>query len=718
MAFLDSLNERQKEAVIHVDGPLLIIAGAGSGKTRVLTYRVAHLISECGIRPDQILAVTFTNKAAQEMKERIIDLIGNMGNRIWISTFHSCCVRILRAEADKIGYRRDFLIFDTVDQNMVIRDCLKELNLDPQRFEPRALAAAISKAKNELITPDLYSNKVTDFWEKQVSRVYQLYQSKLEENNAMDFDDLIMKTVQMLKTHSEVRTKYQEWFRYILIDEYQDTNHAQYELVTLLAMKYQNICVVGDDDQSIYAFRGADIRNILEFEQDYPNTKVIRLEENYRSTQSILDAANKMIENNTERKGKTLYTHKGAGNKLKFYQANDERQEAEFVADVINETIRDNQYSYQDFTILYRTHAQSRIIEEEFVRHQIPYRIVSGLRFYERKEIKDLLAYLRLLVNPFDNYSFKRIINVPRRGIGNVTIAKIEDFAARHNCSLPAALARLDEFDNLAGNYKKSLVKFRELMMDLMRFSEENNSVTSIVEKVLKDSGYQESLSAQNTVSEERRIENLNEFLTVTKQFDQEEDGGSLGAFLEKIALMSDVDNYDQGADVVSLMTLHAAKGLEFPIVFLVGMEDGVFPSSRSIWEPDQIEEERRLAYVGLTRAKEQIYLTCAQRRMLFGVTGENPVSMFVKEIPEELIEKISSYYDLRLTLKQNYAADRLQSDTEPEIVELCIGDQVRHRHFGAGEVVDISGDLISIVFSNKETRKFSRSLAPLEKIL
>ena len=719
LVFLDSLNERQKEAVTHVDGPLLIIAGAGSGKTRVLTYRVAYLISECGIRPDQILAVTFTNKAAQEMKERIIDLIGNVGKWIWISTFHSCCVQILRVEADKIGYRRDFLIFDTVDQNMVIKDCLKELNLDPQRFEPRALAAAISKAKNNLLDPKLYSDKVTDFWGKQVSRVYQLYQSKLEENNALDFDDLIMKTVQMLKTNSEVRAKYQERFRYILVDEYQDTNHAQYELVNLLAEKYQNTCVVGDDDQSIYAFRGADIRNILEFEKDYPNTKIIRLEENYRSTQNILTAANKMIENNTERKGKTLYTQKGTGNNLRFYQASDERQEAEFIAEVITETIRYNHYSYQDFTILYRIHAQSRIIEEEFVRRQIPYRIVSGLRFYELKEIKDLLAYLRLLVNPLDNYSFKRIINVPKRGIGNVTIAKIEDFAAGHNCSLSAALDRLDELDNITGNYKKSLVEFRELMMALMQFMEENNSVTSIVEKVLHDSGYIDSLSVQNKRSEERRIENLNEFLTVTKQFDQEEGSGGLGDFLEKIALMSDVDNYDQGADAVSLMTLHAAKGLEFPVVFLVGMEDGVFPGTRSIWEPGQIEEERRLAYVGLTRAQEQIYLTCAQRRMLFGVTQENPVSMFVKEIPEKLIDEISSYFDLRQIIqrdfKRDFAAARLNCDEESS--EFKIGDQVHHRHFGIGEIVDISGDLVSIVFSNKETKKFSRILAPIEKI-
>ncbi len=715
MVFTDTLNERQKEAVAHINGPLLIIAGAGSGKTRVLTYRIAHLISECGIKPYEILAVTFTNKAAAEMKERVIDIVGKVGNQIWISTFHSCCVQILRGEAEKIGYRKDFLIFDTADQNLVVRDCLKELNLDPQRFEPRALSGAISKAKNQLITSSTYSDGATDFWEKQVARVYQLYQTKLEENNALDFDDLIMKTVLLLRNDHQVLAKYQKRFRFIMIDEYQDTNHAQYELVNLLAKGHENICVVGDDDQSIYAFRGADIRNILEFEQDYPNARVIRLEENYRSTQTILNAANKLIENNLERKGKTLYTQGTLGDKLYFFQARDEREEAQFVANTIGHISKEMNWGFQNFTILYRTHAQSRIIEEEFLRQQIPYLIVSGLRFYERKEIKDLLAYLRLLVNPLDNYSFKRIINVPKRGIGAVTVNRVEEFATSHNLSLLQALNRLDEIPHISAGYKRNLLEFRRLIEGLQGFTSGNNNVTGVVEKVLEASGYKESLGGSNRIEEDRRLENLNEFLTVTKQFDLEEKEGDLGAFIEKIALTADVDGFDSQADAVSMMTLHAAKGLEFPVVFMVGMEDGIFPSSRSIWEPGQIEEERRLAYVGLTRAKQQVFLTCARRRMLFGVTSENPVSMFVNEIPDEYKEIGNGYYRIGQTKGRKQDSSFALNSQDPP--SFTVGDKVRHQHFGIGEILDITGDILSIIFVDQKVKKFSQRLAPLEKI-
>lgn len=712
MDLLDTLNPRQKEAVTHGSGPLLVIAGAGSGKTRVLTYRIAYLIKHGSVRPDQILAVTFTNKAAQEMKERVSQLVGGIAQGIWVSTFHSTCVRILRAHAAKLGYQANFQIFDTSDQLVVIREVLKELNLDPKRFDPRALLSAISSAKNELLGPQEYDGKVADFWERQVSRVYQSYQQKLEENNAFDFDDLIMKTVELFRTNPHVCASYQDRFRYILVDEYQDTNHAQYQLVNLLAAKYQNLCVVGDDDQSIYAFRGADIRNILDFERDFPNAKVIRLEQNYRSTQNILTAANQLIAHNVERKGKNLFTSNGDGEKLKFYQASDERQEAAFVANVIASQVQTNKRQYQDFTILYRTHAQSRIIEEEFVRRGLPYRIVAGLRFYDRKEIKDLMAYLRLLANPLDNFSFKRIINVPKRGIGPTTVARLEDYAQAHGLSLFETLEQLDSVPNLTGRFKQILSEFRDLYVK-WKHELAQKSVTDIVEMILHDTGYKQMLNAEQTVEAETRLENLNEFLTVTKQFDQGEENQGLDLFLEQLALMSDVDNYDQEADAVSLMTLHAAKGLEFPVVFLVGMEDGVFPSARSIWEPGQIEEERRLAYVGLTRAKEEIYLTCAEYRTLFGSVSANPISMFVKEIPETLLEQV----DDRGEVHHRRRAVAVGTGAQSAADTYEVGDRVHHEHFGEGQVVAVSGDIIKIVFADNVIKQFAASIAPITKI-
>jgi len=710
MEILEALNPQQRAAVTHVNGPLLVIAGAGSGKTRVLTYRIAYLIRECQVRPSQILAVTFTNKAAQEMQERVEKLVGSVAKGIWVSTFHSTCVRMLRVDADKIGYQKNFQIFDTADQLTVIKDCLKELNLDPKHFDPHAMLSGISSAKNQLLTPDQIDQ--SGFWEKQVARVYQRYQAKLKENNAFDFDDLIMQTVHLLQTNPAVREAYQERFRYILVDEYQDTNHAQYVFVNLLAQKHHNLCVVGDDDQSIYAFRGADIRNILEFEMDYPQAKVIRLEENYRSTQNILDAANHVIANNVERKGKNLYTRNGAGDKLKFHQAENERYEAAFIASVVVEQTRKHNRRYQDFTILYRTHAQSRIIEEEFVRRGIPYRIVSGLRFYDRKEIKDLLAYLRLVANPYDNYSLKRIINVPKRGIGPTTVAKIEQFASENGISMFAALNQLENIAGISDKPKKLLTNFYTMIVRWQQ-NQAARTVTELVETILLESGYKQELLAQQTVEAEGRIENLNEFLTVTKQFDQT-GSNDLNAFLEQIALMSDVDNYDAEADVVSMMTIHAAKGLEFPVVFLVGMEDGVFPSSRSLWEPGQIEEERRLAYVGLTRAKEQLYLTCAKQRTLYGNISENPISIFVKEIPSDLIEPVDSE-GMNMQGKAVAASDKVES-IDP-VLDLRVGDRVRHRHFGEGRVSGRSGDIVSITFSNNVTKHFSINLAPIEKI-
>ena len=710
MDFLEALNPRQKAAVTHVDGPLLVIAGAGSGKTRVLTYRIAYLIRQGKARPDQILAVTFTNKAAAEMKDRVAQLIGDIVRGISVSTFHSACVQILRAHADKIGYRRNFQIFDTADQLVVVKEALQELNLDPKHFEPKAILASISNAKNELLDPSDFDDKAADFWQRQVSRVYHLYQQKLVQNNGLDFDDLIMQTVHLFRTHPSVLKSYQERFRYVLVDEYQDTNHAQYVLVSLLVAQHRNLCVVGDDDQSIYGFRGADIRNILDFEKDFPNAAVIRLEQNYRSTQNILDAANHVIANNIGRKGKNLFTDNGTGEKLKFFQAYDERQEAAFVAATITREIQWEQRQYQDFTILYRTHAQSRSFEEEFIHRGIPYRIVAGLRFYERKEIKDLLAYLRLLANPLDNYSFKRIINVPKRGIGPGTIAKLEQYAQAQDVSLLQALDQINEITTLTQKYKRELTVFRDLYRK-WRQSMAAQSVTEIAAMVLEDSGYRQMLLAERTVEAEARLENLNEFMSVTRQFDQAEENQGLELFLEQIALMSEVDNYDQEADAVSLMTLHAAKGLEFPVVFLVGMEDGVFPSARSIWEPGQLEEERRLAYVGLTRAKEQVYLTCAYRRTLFGNTSENPISMFVKEIPDSLLE-FADDQPARINQVQEW-----DSVIEEDMPVYQVGDRVYHQHFGEGIIVDVRADMIKITFADRQTKLFAAGIAPIEKL-
>lgn len=722
MDFLEALNTQQKEAVTHNHGPLLVIAGAGSGKTRVLTYRIAYLIGHFQVRPHEILAVTFTNKAAEEMKDRISKIVGSVAQEIWVSTFHSTCVRILRRNADKLGYEKNFHIFDSSDQLVVIKDCLKELNLDPKKFEPRAMVGSISKAKNDLLTPKKFSAQASEFWDKQVARVYQLYQQKLRTNNAFDFDDLIMKTVELLQEDSQVLEYYQNRFRYILVDEYQDTNHAQYELVNLLAQKSQNLCVVGDDDQSIYAFRGADIRNILEFEHDYPEVKTIRLEENYRSTQNILEAANHVIANNTTRKGKTLYTRNGDGPKLKFHQAADERQEAAYIGAVIQAEVRDSGRNYHDFTIMYRTHAQSRTIEEEFIRRGIPYRIVAGLRFYDRKEIKDLLAYLRLIANPFDNYSFRRIVNVPKRGIGDTTVGKLEDYANSNGESLLSALDKVEEISSITGKYRKTLIEFRTLIQRL-RIKAESSKLTTIAEDVLQETGYKQALLAQKSIEADSRIENLNEFLTVTQQYDVTGDTNDLGEFLEKITLMSDVDNYDQDANVISLMTFHAAKGLEFPVAFLVGMEDGVFPSARSLWEPGQIEEERRLAYVGLTRAEEQVYLTCARRRTLFGNVSENPVSTFIKEIPEQLLDLeeapgLNNSIGIRSnTLSTGLADQWLAKPNAKNDLVFNVGDKVHHQHFGKGMVVSISGDILSIAFDDQEIKKFSQGLAPLKKI-
>lgn len=713
MDYLEALNPSQRQAVETVTGPLLVIAGAGSGKTRVLTYRIAHLLSAHHVPPYRVLAVTFTNKAAQEMKDRVSALVGPDAESVWMGTFHSLCVRILRAEAEKLGYQRNFQIFDTVDQIAVIKDCLTELNLDPKRFDPRSILSSISRAKDSLLTPAQYDKEAADFWENKVAQVYAKYQAKLERNNAMDFDDLIMLTVMLFQNNAEVREKYQNRFQYIMVDEYQDTNRAQYELVHILSATHGNLCVVGDEDQSIYAFRGADIRNILDFEKDFPQAKIIKLEENYRCTQHILDAANSVIANNTERKPKKLWTSNPTGEKVTFFQGESERDEARFIADQINSLMREEGFKLSDFALLYRTHAQSRVCEEEFMRRGIPYRIVSGLRFYERKEIKDVLAYLRLVHNPNEDYSFMRIVNSPRRGIGDATLAKLADYSQEQGISLFASLAQVDSIPGLTARIKTTLREFYNLI-NAAAFAVGTIGITDLTEGILQESGYLEMIRQQRDEQASARLENLNEFLSVTQQFEKEHGGADLAAFLEHVALISDVDNYDQGAEVVNLMTLHAAKGLEFPVVFMCGLEDGIFPHSRAIWEPGQLEEERRLAYVGMTRAEKRLFLTCARTRTLFGMTNQNPVSQFVKEIDPNVI----SEYD---EVKRGPQLGNRTISQSAGTTQFSAGDRIRHKVWGEGMVVSVSAAAddvqLKIAFPDKGIKTVIAHLAPIEKV-
>ncbi len=734
MDILSTLNSRQKAAVLHGDGPLLVVAGAGSGKTRVLTYRIAHLISARGVPPYFILAVTFTNKAAKEMKERVARLVGPLGEQVWVATFHSTCVQILRREANKVGYERNFLIFDTADQLSVVKEAIKELDLDTRRIEPRAALNAISGAKNELMSPEEYSQQAGDFWDKTIARIYGKYQRKLVAANAMDFDDLIMATVRLFRTQPEVLGWYQERFRYILVDEYQDTNHAQYVLINLLASKYRNLCVVGDADQSIYRFRGADIRNILEFEQDYPDAKTVKLEQNYRSTEKILHSANEVIANNLGRKDKELWTEQAGGDPIFLYKASDERQEARFVASEIQRLKKEGK-DYQDFAILYRTHSQSRTFEEEFMGRGIPYAIVAGLRFYERKEIKDLIAYLRLLENPADLYSLRRVINVPKRGIGDATLGRLEAFALENDVSPYAALDDLDAIPGLGGRAINALRGFKELMEGL-RAKLGNVSLTRMTEAVLEDTTYLVELQGERTPEADARIENLKEFLSVTKQYEEETPEADLGGFLEHVALVADVDLYDDVADAVVMMSLHAAKGLEFPVVFLVGMEEGVFPHSRSLWEPAELEEERRLCYVGITRAMQTLYLTCAQLRTLYGSTSQNFISRFVEEIPEDYVEELGQEdagqerggsdkskvlrFPVERT-RQPQPGRETTADGTTLIADLETGSKVKHSHFGEGTVISVSGQgadtIVAVAFPNQGIKRFLAGYTPLEKL-
>ncbi len=633
---LQGLNKEQKEAVTTTEGPLLIIAGAGSGKTRVLTHRVAYLIKEKGVSPWNIIAITFTNKAANEMKERISNLLGEeMARDMWVGTFHSMCVRILRREIDKLGYDKNFLIFDTTDSKSVIKDCIKELGIDDKVFSDKYILAEISKAKNDMITPEIFAKKhATDFRMEKVSKAYTLYQNRLKSDNAVDFDDIILKTIELFKNYPEVLEHYQNKFHYVLVDEYQDTNKAQDLLVSMLADKSQNVCVVGDDQQSIYKFRGADINNILGFEKRFKNTKIIKLEQNYRSTKSILKVANEVIKNNSGNVEKNLWTENDEGDKPTIFQGRNEYDEADYVVKEIKRQKMEEYYHYNDFAILYRTNAQSRVFEEILMREAIPYKVVGGQKFYERKEIKDIIAYLRVVENTSDNVSLKRIINEPKRGIGKASLDSVESAAVSAGVSMFEVIENIDKYVQTRAN--QALKDFADF---INRMRQDISSIEKLTEKILKESGYMDALNAENSDEANSRIENLGEFLNVVIDFENENAENTLQDFLQNLALVTDLDSVDEKQDNVLLMTLHTAKGLEFPVVFIVGMEEGLFPSSKAMFEELELEEERRLCYVGITRAKEHLYMTCAKSRTVFGSTSYAIPSRFLEEIPKELCE-------------------------------------------------------------------------------
>ena len=637
MGLLDELNDKQYEAVTTTDGPSLVIAGAGSGKTKVLTHKIAYLIGEKGVKPWNILAITFTNKAANEMKERVRNLVGEVADDIWMGTFHSICVRILRKTIDRLGFDSSFVIFDTSDQKTMIKKILKEQNLDDKIFTDKSVLYEISNAKNEMLTPAQYAARNNgDFRKEKIAEIYSIYQRKLKENNAIDFDDIINFTIEILLDNPDILEFYSDKFKYVLVDEYQDTNKAQFTLVTLLASKFGNITVVGDNDQGIYSFRGADISNILNFEKDFPGTKIIKLEQNYRCSGSVLNAANEVIKNNETKYEKKLWTTNDAGSLPKVYRGDNEYDEANYIVEQINSLKRTEYYKYSDFAVLYRMNTQSRSIEDILRRENIPYKIIGGLKFYERKEIKDIIAYLRLIHNTADNLSLTRIINEPKRGIGKTSLDNVEQLAASNGISMYEVIKRADEFglNRVYGNTREFISAIEEL-----RDEKETKVISELIKDTLKKTGYMQALKDENTIEAENRIENLDEFLTVAIEFEEQSADNSLTEFLEGITLSSDLDGMEETEDSVTLMTLHSAKGLEFPAVFLVGMEEGIFPGYKSIGEPKELEEERRLCYVGITRAKEKLFMTCAKQRTIFGSTSFNSVSRFIKEIPANMLD-------------------------------------------------------------------------------
>ena len=755
---LEGMNERQKEAVQHTQGPLLIMAGAGSGKTRVLTHRMAYILAEEEVHPWNILAITFTNKAAREMKERVSQLVGPQAEDMWVSTFHSMCVRILRRDIELLGYQRSFTICDPSEQQTAMKRILKKLDIDSEKYDYRMILNRISQAKNDLEDVEEFSKKYTGYVEQIIAKCYREYQKELAKSMTLDFDDLIMLTVQLFQKHPETLQYYQQKFQYIHVDEYQDTNHAQYRLVTMLAKKFKNICVVGDADQSIYGWRGADMSNILEFEKDYQNAKVVLLEQNYRSTKTILQAANHVIENNFNRKVKKLWTENDEGQPITYYHAQSEQDEGRYVLSQIQSLLRDG-YNYDDFAILYRTNAQSRVMEENLLKSNIPFRLVGGQRFFERLEIKDLLAYLRLIVNPQDDLSFRRIVNSPKRGIGATSLDKLNDFASMHQFSLLEASSQT-ALSPLSGKAAKALEKFAEMIEDLRKM-QEFLSISEFVEQVIEKTGYIAALEQQHTMEADARIENIQEFISVAKQFEQdrleeESEDSPLLQFLTDLSLVSDADSDEGDGRMVTLMTLHAAKGLEFPVVFIIGLEEGIFPSLRSMMENgDDVEEERRLAYVGITRAEQKLYLTNAYSRLLYGRTQSNRPSRFILEIGEELFDskqqqsyghttrESSSFVSKTSSsgsLFDKYRAKSQATAYQPKAVQPSsiqpvrkqtvtandgavwkVGDKVMHKKWNVGTVVKVTGEgtnqEIDVAFAGMGIKRLLASFAPIERI-
>jgi DNA helicase II / ATP-dependent DNA helicase PcrA len=709
--YLADLNPAQREAVLHTEGPLLVVAGAGSGKTRVLTHRVAHLIAAVGVQPNEILAITFTNKAAGEMRSRLEDLLPDVARRIWILTFHAACGRIFRREAPRLGYKTNFTIYDQADQVRLVKQCLEELERDPKRFPAKGIHEHISSAKNQLIGPAEYRNRVDSFYDQTVAEVYDLYQRRLFAANAVDFDDLLMLTVDVLERFPEAKERWQKAFRYILVDEYQDTNHAQYRLLQLLAEKHRNVCVVGDPDQSIYAFRGADIRNILEFERDFGETTTIPLEQNYRSTNTILRAANAVISYNRERKPKNLWSDLGDGDPVRVLEVEDEHAEARFVAAELARLV-DQGVNGSEIAVFYRTNAQSRVLEDILVRQEIPYQVIGGPRFYERAEVKDLIAYLQVIDNPFDAVSLQRIANRPRRGIGDASLARLQSYADGHGVSLWEAL----EFPEEAGMgpaQARAVNAFRTLIQSLQAGALEL-AVDELVERTLDRSGYRAALEAERTIEAQGRIENLQELIGVAQEYEASSPEPNLSTFLQEISLFSDQDALRDQQSLVTLMTLHNAKGLEFRAVFMIGMEEGVFPHSRSL-EENSLEEERRLAYVGMTRAKEWLTLTHASARALYGSRNYNLPSRFLDELPQDELHRER----LRPTSWSGYGSPTARIQPRGEAPELATGDSVRHQTLGEGIVTAVEpGGVVSVRFAGEDAdRRLVLDYAPLERL-
>lgn len=752
---LAGMNDKQREAVLATEGPVLVMAGAGSGKTRVLTHRVAYLIEEKNVLPWHILAITFTNKAAREMKERIGKLLGESANDIWISTFHALCVRILRRDIDKLGFNTAFTIADPGEQRTLMKRICEELNIDTKKFDPRQLLSAISNAKNAMLTPDEYEKRYQDPFRKMVGRTYRVYQRELETNQTLDFDDLIMKTIQLFRTDPETLKYYQDKFQYIHVDEYQDTNDAQYELVHMLADGYHNLCVVGDVDQSIYGWRGANMNNILNFEKDYPDAKTIMLEQNYRSTQTILNAANEVIANNLKRKDKNLWTENGQGDKISYYRAQSEHDEAYYVVKKIQEQMREHGYKYGDFAVLYRTNAQSRVIEETFLKSSVPYTMVGGHKFYDRKEIRDILAYLTLVANPNDSMSFERVVNTPKRGIGPTSIDKLRQFASSTNSSLLTATQNIMMANDISTSVRNKFDGFAQEMMAIQEQADDL-SITELTDLILDKTGYRKALEdeAEKSLQAQSRLDNLDEFKSVTQEFDKNNADDAANAqekltrFLTDLALVSPQDDIEDQENTVTLMTLHAAKGLEFPVVFLIGMEQSIFPMARALNNEEEEEEERRLAYVGITRAQKKLFLTNAMSRVLYGRIQRNPESEFIDEINDELLDFDNnqsmrtpfgngrSSYNQRAATATTYRSStghhsyssvgkRVAPKTNPgtgaDKQSWNAGDKVKHKKWGIGTVVAVNGtgsDMeLDIAFPKEGVRRLLATFAPIEKV-